>query len=183
MLRYIDTSPPSKKRKLFTLIRKSVNKFFNSIGLPFELNQKADNSAMITLEQVVNLQHLVDQVIYFNVPGELIELGTYKGKSAMHIQSVIVKRSSNKKLHVYDQFNKGYDKGKHIKETLLENFKNAELPPPIIHEGFFIETLPSQLPDKICFVHIDCGYGGNPETHKKTILFCLEKVYPLLSVG
>lgn len=172
------------KRKILSKAKIYLNNIFIAIGLPIEVRRTANASTdMITLEQIVNLQHLIDQVIFFSVPGDMVECGSHKGKSAMHIQAAIQKRNSSKKLHVFDKFNKGFDSQPDIKEALLENFKQANVPPPEIHEGFFIDTLPSQLPDQICFAHIDCGYGGNPEIHMNAILFCLEHIYPRLSIG
>ena len=60
--------------------------------------------------------------------------------------------------------------------SLLANFKRYDLPPPEIHAGWFNKTLPDQLPDRICFAHLDGDFY-------ESILVSLEHVYPQLSPG
>ncbi len=183
-MKIIQTVELSKRKRVLARFKYYLNSIFKTVGLPIEVRRTANIYAdMITLEQIVNLQNLVDQVIYFNVPGDFVECGSHKGKSAMQIQAMIIQRRSEKKLHIYDKFNKVYDTQSDIKNTLIENFTKADLPSPIIHEGFFNETIPSELPDTICFVHIDCGDGSNPLRHKEIILYCLEQIFPRLSKG
>jgi len=92
-------------------------------------------------------------------------------------QKVIQGYAPERTLHVYDSFRmKAHVKGS-VKEKLLGNFQTAATRPPIIHEGRFQDTVPSQLPDQICFAHIDCGQGGDVARHKQLVLFCLEHVY------
>jgi O-methyltransferase len=183
-MKVINTVQPSARMRLFTRFNEHLNKVFSAFGLPLEVRKKADIYIdMITLEQINNLILLAEQVIFYNVPGDLVELGCHKGKSAMHVQWIIQKYESDKKLYVYDKFNQSYDPEQHIKETLIYNFKSADLTLPVIVEGFFSETLPFSLPEKICFMHIDCGSGGDSKIHKETVSFCLEQTYNRLSPG
>ena len=39
--------------------------------------------------------------------------------------------------------------------VLRRNFRPHSLELPKIHKGWFQDTLPSSLPDKICFAHLD----------------------------
>lgn len=68
-----------------------------------------------------------------------------------------------------------------IKQELISNFKTRNLEIPIIIEGFFQDTVPANLPGKICFLHLDCGYGGDVTEHKDTIIHILENTYLRLS--
>jgi O-methyltransferase len=43
--------------------------------------------------------------------------------------------------------------------------------------------VPAELPEKISFIHIDCGFGGDPLAHKKVILHLFEHIYPRMSPG
>jgi len=136
---------------------------------------------MITIEQRINLFHLLNQVLIYEVDGDVVELGCYTGQSALQIQAILEEHNCSKQFSVFDKFNLDSNNNKGIKHQLLQNFQNANLKIPVIYDGFFAETLPQNLPEKIAFVHIDCGNGGNPIEHKKTILFCLDQVYPRMS--
>ncbi len=173
---------PDIKKKVLRKFSNTLNHCLTVFGIPIELRKKANiSSDMITLEQVVNLTHLAEQVIHFDVAGEFVELGCHKGNSAIQIQAIIEKLNSNKKLYLFDKFNMTYDTVTNIKHALIENFNYAKLQLPVIYEGFFHQTLPLNLPNEICFAHIDCGDGGDPHAHKELIKYCLENIYPRLS--
>lgn len=138
---------------------------------------------MTTVEQRIGYFHLLNRVIDNEVPGEVVELGTFTGYCALLFQNVIEQSKSDKKLHLYDSFETQFRETGNIQDILIANFKKAKLQLPIMHKGYFQETLPAQLPEKIAFVHIDCGFGGNQIEHKNILLFCLNNVYPKLSKG
>ena len=58
---------------------------------------------------------------------------------------------------------------------MLNNFKK-NLEPPIIHPGWFEETLPNGLPESIAFAHLDGDFYDS-------IKVSLEYIYPRLSQG
>ncbi|HEU5321017.1 MAG TPA: TylF/MycF/NovP-related O-methyltransferase, partial [Methylomirabilota bacterium] len=62
------------------------------------------------------------------------------------------------------------------RETLAANFRRHGLRPPEIHAGWFQDTLPTRLPDRICFAHLDGDYYDS-------IMVSLAHVYPRLSPG
>ena len=44
---------------------------------------------MLTVEQAVNLYHLLCQVVLLDVPGEVVELGCYEGTTAILLQTTL----------------------------------------------------------------------------------------------
>lgn len=149
---------------------------------------------MLTREQCLNIYYLLTRVIAMSVPGDVVELGCHEGGAAMLIQRTLDSVSSSAHLHVYDSFaglppNAEQDRmadGKFFfpagtellaaEERLLENFRAAGLRAPEIHKGWFRETLPQALPERICFAHLDGDlYSSITES--------LEAVYPRLSTG
>jgi O-methyltransferase len=141
-----------------------------------------------TVEQRINIYHMVSQVIAYNVEGDLVEVGCNEGQSSVLFKKVLQSHRSNKRLHVYDSFEglpsvqtadgDTYRKGDlaTTEDVLLNNFRLHDLEPPIIHKGWFENTLPNGLPQKICFAHLD---GDLYES----ILVSLKYVYPRLSKG
>jgi O-methyltransferase len=140
------------------------------------------------VEQRINMYHLVSQVIAYDVDGDLVEVGCNEGQSSVLITKIINSFNSDKKLHVYDSFEglpstriedgSSYKKGDlaTTEDVLINNFAIHGLEPPVVHKGWFDNTLPNGLPERICFAHLD---GDLYES----ILVSLKYVYPRLSKG
>src|SRR5271154_6548945 len=122
---------------------------------------------MTNVEQRMNMFHLVDQVLAYGVEGDFVELGCNSGQSSVLISKVMQHYKSDKKLYVYDSFEglppllevdgSAYQQGqlKTNEDVLRYNFKQHNLPLPEIHRGWFNETLPNSLPEKIAFAYLD----------------------------
>lgn len=140
------------------------------------------------VEQRMNMYHLVSQTIAYGVPGDLIEVGCNEGQSAVLIAQTVRDFGSTKSLHVYDSFEglpatraedgSDYKKGdlSTSEDVLICNFHSHCLDLPTIHKGWFDQTLPTELPERICFAHLDGDLYDS-------ILVSLKYVYPRLSKG
>ena len=103
------------------------------------------------------------------VPGDLVELGCYKGDTSLMLAELI--RGSGKKLWIYDSFEGLPEKSEQDQSVVGENFKAGELlvtkrevkerflrsglPVPVIKKAWFNELEPTDLPSKICFAFLD----------------------------
>ncbi|TYC60583.1 methyltransferase [Rhodobacterales bacterium] len=140
------------------------------------------------VEQRMNMYHLVSQVLAYDVPGDLVEVGCNEGQSSALITQVMKSHGSTKTLHVYDSFEglpstrsedgNSYHAGDlaTTREVLIDNFRAHGLDLPIIHKGWFDQTLPRDLPETICFAHLDGDLYDS-------IMVSLTHVYPRLSPG
>ncbi len=140
------------------------------------------------VEQRMNMYHLVSQTLAYDVAGDLVEVGCNEGQSSVLIATILRDFGSEKKLHVYDSFEGlpaaddvdglTYQKGDlaTTEGALIKNFRSYGLPLPTIHKGWFNETLPTGLPDRISFAHLDGDFYDS-------IKVSLENVYPRLSRG
>lgn len=124
------------------------------------------------VESRMNVFHLASQTCAYGVPGDLVEIGCATGESSVVIQSVLSAGGArHKRFHVYDSFEglpalRADDEADgiyHAGEMLapLEQFEatfvRAGLATrPAIHPGWFEDTVPAQLPERISFALIDC---------------------------
>jgi O-methyltransferase len=143
---------------------------------------------MTNVEQRMNMYHLIKQVLAYGVEGDLVELGCNEGESSVLITKIILDHGARKKLAVFDSFEglpsiqksdgNIFKKGDlaTTEDVLRRNFKKYNLPLPEIHRGWFTDTLPDSLPEKICFAYLD---GDLYES----ILVSLENVYPKMTNG
>jgi O-methyltransferase len=178
------TNPPYtrivKETLLFKFVRKALR--YLKIGdlSPMIIDPMVD---MNTIEQRINYFHLLNNVINNDIEGDVVELGVFTGYCALIFQNVIEQNQSDKKLHLYDSFDIKFGLNGDIQDILIDNFKKAKLNIPVMHKGYFKDTLPSQLPTQISFVHMDCGFGGDALAHKELLLYCLKQVYPKMVKG
>lgn len=188
-----------RKRFLMTLIKlfNRKNPFFELSFKNHSYNQQFRKKLgltkqnmlkgnMLSVEQAMNIYHLLVQVLLLNVPGEVVEVGCYEGTTALVMQKTLDQYQSNKILHVYDSF-QGLPSTAAIDGTrfqqgslhaslkkLEDNFNQHHARLPQIHAGWFKDTLPRELPEKIAFAHLD---GDLYSSIKESLTF----VYPRLS--
>ncbi len=138
---------------------------------------------------------LASQVLQNKVPGDVVELGVFKGGSASVLVNVF-ESCSSKKFWLYDSFaghpaidltkNPGMAgwEGKHI-GTLEEAKANVQALNPgikiddnrfIWKKGFFNRTLKETLPNTIAYLHIDCDWY-------ECIIETLDALYDRVSWG
>jgi O-methyltransferase len=152
---------------------------------------KVDDPTMNAI-RLLNHYHFLLQVLEYEVEGDVVELGTYSGNSSRLIAAVMEFCESEKDFYLFDSFEglpefSKKDEGtwemfhpgmfSYPKERLLENlsfFETKGRKIPI--EGWFEDTVPEKLPEKICYAHLD---GDLYESIKTS----LEGVYPRLSKG
>jgi O-methyltransferase len=173
---------PSRKTRI-------ANKILKKLGISERLVPPIHTGGMTSVEQRVNMFHLASSVLAYKIPGDFVELGCHAGQSAVLFQKIIEHYDKNRTLHVYDSFEglpeinpldgrTPLRKGDMAtsQEALLLNFSRAGLKPPVIHTGWFENTLKEQLPEKIAFAHLDGDLYDS-------IRVSLEYVYPKLSKG
>jgi O-methyltransferase len=180
-----------------------------------------------SVDRLVNIYHLLSQALILDVPGDVVELGCYDGRTSIFIQTMLKHLNPERIFHVFDSFQglpeksekdiitdeKLYSQTKakfesEIFDLLLTAGKDEEamkvgdtlsyetffakgglsttrrqfessfhkwtLPLPIIHEGWFEQTLPYSLPLSIAFAYLDSDFYNS-------ILTSLLYVYPRLS--
>jgi O-methyltransferase len=142
------------------------------------------------MQRVDHAQHLVRllrEVLAAGTPGDVVELGCNAGLTAVLLAAVLQDSGQPRRLHVYDSFDglpprareDGAAQGpdcRASREQVLANFARFGLPLPEIHAGWFSDTLPSGLPERIAFAHLDA------DLHAST-LEGLRHVYPRLPAG
>ncbi len=143
---------------------------------------------MASVESRLNSYHLLSQVLVFGVPGEVVEIGCNQGETSVVLQRVINDCDSERQLHLYDSFcgtpeADSADEGVYktgamsaSEQRLAANFDQLQLKRPIVHRGWFDETIPSSLPERIAFAFIDADLYQSTQ-------HALESVYPRLSQG
>jgi O-methyltransferase len=143
---------------------------------------------MASVESRMNIFHLLIQVIIQGIEGEVVEIGCNAGESTVILQHIIQSIDPSRKLHVFDSFqgapvSEAVDEGVYKKGDMaatqvlfMENFERLNLKRPIIHAGWFEETLPVFLPEQIAFALLDA------DLYRSTLI-ALQALYPRLSRG
>ncbi len=164
-------------------LNKLLGRFRVPLRVKLPLNPLRD---MTTLEMRINLFHLVEQVCVAGVAGELAEFGVFTGETATIFGDVARTHAPEKVLHLYDNFATSFALREPIRPRLEANLAARNLTNFRIHEGYFEQTVPSELPERLAFVHVDCGFGGDAVAvakHVEVLLHLFEHVYPRLAPG
>lgn len=164
-----------------------LNKAFGKLRIPVRISPPP--SDMANVEARMNLFHLLDQVISCNVPGDVVDLGCNAGDSTIVMQKLVSALAPEKQVHAYDSFEglpevKGsdaadgvYAKG-HMSasdDLLRWKFKKLGLQLPHIHKGWFEDTVPRDLPERISFALFD---GDLYESTKHLLTHVYERMSP-----
>ena len=154
-----------------------VNRLLERLGSSLRLIDPLGDGRMSNVEQRINLFHLCSQVLAYGVPGDMVELGVSRGQTSVIFAKVKETYAPERRLHLFDAWpNPG------TLEALRMNYLEAGVESPVLHKGVFEQTIPSELPDQICFASIDLGPGMAPDL-KTNVQFCLEHIYPRLPEG
>jgi O-methyltransferase len=167
-----------------------LNRLFGIKYSPlFDTKENMLKGIMANTEQAVNIYHLLVQTILLKIPGEVVELGCFEGTTSIIMQKTLDQFECPKNIHVYDSFEgiptpSSNDGGtdfvegqcKTSKSNLIDNYKKYGVKLPQIHEGWFKNTLPQELPDQISFAHLD---GDLYSSIKESLI----AIYPRLAKG
>ncbi|ARF76972.1 TylF/MycF/NovP-related O-methyltransferase [Streptomyces sp. NPDC012600] len=122
------------------------------------------------------------------VPGAVVELGCYRGAMALWIRSVLDSLGDrDREIHVYDSFQgmpaPGAEDSDHLAAGELRSSPDDVRathaawgrPAPVIHPGWFDETLPKELPDEIAFAYLDGDFYDSTLTG---LTHCVTRLMP-----
>ena len=167
---YFDWDPAASRKV------RLVNRVLSLFGLTAQLTPSF-TGYMTTIEQRINLFHLLTQVLAFGVPGDVVEVGTHEGVTASLFMTVLAQHDPGRSLHLYDAFENPPE------SAARANFQRLGLAPPTTHRGWLHETLPSQTPEQVAFFHIDIGPGRSAAELALDVRFALEQLYPRMAAG
>lgn len=162
----------------------TLNKVLAKLHSPFELRPRfAPETDMVTFEMVANFELLLNGLLAEGVPGDVVELGTFTGGTAAVIGSALQGHGSDRTFHVYDRFDIQFGETGDVEKAFIANMKASGVPLPSMHKGDLLEMVPRELPGRIAFAHIDCGFGGDPQEHAEVVKHCLAAIYPRMPKG
>ena len=154
-----------------------VNALLARLGFRARLVAPLRTGAMTSVEQRINLFHLLDGVLAYDVPGDVVEIGTLRGETAALLGRVVAGHGVGRAVHVYDAF---LDSSP---ADVAASAAAVGAPPPAVHAGWFRDTLPAELPDRVCFTHVDVHWPGADADLEATVAHVLGAVYPRLAHG
>lgn len=153
--------------------------------LPLVSNQVDHTEVTIIIRE---LRKVIDR----KIPGDIVELGCYIGTTSLFIQALLDEVASAKAFHVYDSFaglpsktpqdespaGSQFKAGelRATKAAFIRNFTRLHLPLPIIHQAWFQNLQPNDIPSPVCFAFLDGDFY-------ESIAHSLRVITPHLSKG
>lgn len=151
-----------------------------------------ENGSMADVDRLVNLYWALSSVLVAAVPGEVVEIGCNRGQTSVFLRMVMDRFAADRELHVFDSFQglpapwaedrrngscllmEGLCRA--TPADVLDSFARWNLCPPVIHEGWFSDTLDCQLPHTVAFAYLDADFYESTRTS-------LECIYPRMAPG
>lgn len=149
----------------------------------------SDQISKIELQKILFFLH---EVLHRQTPGDVVELGCYVGTTSLFLQRLLAQEGKGRVLHVYDSFEglppkttpdsspagEQFTAGelRTSKQVFIRHFKQAGLPLPVIHKGWFHELAANDMPKQIAFAFLDGDFY-------ESIQGSLRLVWPRLSEG
>jgi O-methyltransferase len=151
-------------------------------------------SDQITREGLEVVCRYLEQALDARVDGAVTEFGCYAGTTSLFVRRILDGRglSDSRPFHAYDSFDGlppkstqdnnaagiDFEPGKLFvsKKDFLQQFRAANLRPPIVHKGWFDQLTDADVPDSIAFAFLDGDFYGS-------IISSLRLVWPRLSAG
>lgn len=137
----------------------------------------------LSIEQQVNLYHLMSQVIAYKVPGAALEVGPVTGPSAVMLQGILdVEADRDQHLHVIDVYQRS-DGVSPFAGDLSRPFKSAGVNMPVINFLPFESAIPACLPPVIAFANLNFCQGRDVQEQTRLIGMLLNQLYSRLAAG
>jgi O-methyltransferase len=164
-----------------------VNKVFTKLKMPLRITPAPAD--MANVEARMNLFHLVEQTVANGVVGDLVDLGCNAGDSTIVMQRIVTALDPVKQVHAYDSFeglpaltpndsrDGVYGEGYMAAglDLFTHKFQALDLKMPHTHKGWFENTIPRELPEKISFALFD---GDLYESTKHLLPYVYERMSP-----
>jgi len=164
-----------------------------SLKKPGFLRKHWEEILPLTLLDPFRLGKIVDLVIETaEVPGDILECGSYKGGSGILMALLVKELGLDKKVHLFDSFeglpephekDKGYRKGqfKSDYDKLSQVVTRLGLQEIVVlHRGWFDATIPAYVSENgtkpVSIFHIDCDLYNST-------MGCFPQIYPLVEEG
>lgn len=151
-------------------------------------------SDQITREGLAVVIGCLEQILKNGVEGAIVEFGCYVGTTSVYIRRVLDEQQpgGTRQFHVYDSFQGlpkkarqdvsaagvDFEAGKLFvtRKEFLQQFRAANLQPPIIHKGWFNELSLRDVPESIAFAFLDGDFYDS-------IISSLRLVWPHMNKG
>lgn len=164
-----------------------LNKVMRKLGISARLTPAP--SDMANVEARMNLFHLLEQTMVNKVVGDVVDVGCNAGDSTIIMQRVVTTLAPEKQVHAFDSFeglpeltdndkkDGVYGKGYMAAglDLFTRKFEKLGLKMPHTHKGWFEETIPKFLPEKISFALFD---GDLYESTKHVLPYVYERMSP-----
>lgn len=139
-------------------------------------------------DRLTAVDSLVRELAGQGVSGAFVEIGCYKGAMTVWVRALLndVGREETP-IHVFDSFAGLPEPGEHDSQHLAAGELVAhpgdvaaihdhwKLVPPIIHPGWFADTLPDGLPEQIAFGYLDGDFYDSIMT---SLTYCVPRLVP-----
>lgn len=128
-------------------------------------------SDQVDYDELAVIVREAERALETGTSGAFVELGCYTGTTSLFLQRLLQQHGAANEFHVYDSFSGLPDKThqdsspaglqfqggelRASKHQFIKHFKQANLPLPNIHTGWFENLTEADMPERIAFAFLD----------------------------
>jgi O-methyltransferase len=146
-----------------------------------------EHAGTVDADRLAVIADRLGEMVTGGVEGAVVELGCYRGAMAVWMRSVLDMLGDERDIHVYDSF-EGLPASGDQDSSYLDDVSLVASPrevrllheqwwkaSPIIHAGWFRDTLADQLPGHIAFGYLD---GDLYASIYESLVYCVSRLSP-----
>lgn len=142
----------------------------------------------ISADRLTAITPRIKSLVESGIEGSFVELGCHRGAMTLWVRSVLdVLGDTEREIHIYDSFqglpapdecDTDYAAEGDLvtsEEVVLDAHAHWRKKPPVVHAGWFDDTLPKELPEAIAFGYLDGDFYSSIMTSLK---YCIPRMAP-----
>ncbi|MGL5866562.1 MAG: TylF/MycF/NovP-related O-methyltransferase [Dermatophilaceae bacterium] len=147
-----------------------------------------DHAGTIDPDRLEAIAEHLGHVVRAGIGGAVVEVGCYRGAMALWLRAILDDLGDgDREVHVYDSFAGLPPAGAHDSDHLragellaspdevIATHHRWSRTPPVIHPGWFADTLPAELPTAIAFAYLDGDFHDSILT---SLVHCVPRLAP-----
>jgi len=148
-------------------------------------------SDQVSQEQLAVILRELETLLERQTEGAIVEFGCYIGTTSLFIRRLLNMYQDNREFHVYDSFEglppkttqdesragDQFQAGELAvsKKDFLQQFRKANLRPPVVHKGWFKDLVTADVPAPISFAFLDGDFYESIRDSLKLVLHRTER--------
>ncbi len=133
----------------------------------------SEHGETVDPDRLYHVRAEIERIVAEGVSGPVVELGCFRGAMTLWMRAILDSLGDHRAIHVYDSFEGLPDTTEEdeivmptgamsaTQDDVLATLAHWHREPPVLHPGWFEDTLATRLPETIAFGYLDGDLYGS----------------------